>query len=106
MDGLMWERVISLMNERKMRHEDMAQSIGVTRAAFRNKLYTNDMPKGDKLYLMARELGTTVEYLMTGKDPYADNARFRELLGEAVSSLEECMLRMRQILEASYEADS
>lgn len=86
------------MNDRKLRHVDLAKSIGVTRSAFRNKLYTNDVPKGDKLYLMARELGTTVEYLMTGINPYVDDSRCRKVMEDAVSAMEECLHRMREAL--------
>lgn len=60
------ERIRALRLERKLTLQQVADVFGITRASVAGWERGDSRPDQDKLSRLARSLGTTVEYLLTG----------------------------------------
>lgn len=89
MDG-MWDRIQSMLSERRISHADAAEVMGMNLHTFRGKMYRNAMLSAVELYRLAVSLETTMEYILVGRDPMIDRyvTSIRELESLAVTSLE------------------
>lgn len=65
----MYERFAELLNERGKRPSDLTEATGISSTVFSEWKSGKSQPKVDKLVKIARYLGTSVEYLVTGEDP-------------------------------------
>ncbi len=57
-------RIISLMNSRGLSQKELATKVGVTESAMSYYVKGVRTPRSDVLTRMARELGTTTDYLL------------------------------------------
>ena len=84
-----WEMVKIMLKENKMTQIQAAAACGVSVRTFRNWIYRNLYPTIVDGYQLARFLGVSVEYLVTGKEKETkikiDSARI--LLQEAENNL-------------------
>ena len=62
------ERVIALMNSRALSQKELAAKVGVTESAMSYYVKGVRTPRSDVLTRMARELGTTTDYLLGTSD--------------------------------------
>lgn len=68
----MYERYCNLRDSRGYKDADVARITGITKSTFTDWKSGKSKPNADKLLLIAKCLETTVEYLMTGKEPNID----------------------------------
>lgn len=64
----MGQRILRLMLENKLSQRELAGLSGVTPAAMNHYIKDKRVPRPDAIKNMATALGTTVDYLLTGKD--------------------------------------
>jgi transcriptional regulator with XRE-family HTH domain len=65
---LFWIRVKSLIKKNKTTQREAAAACGVSLRTFQNWIYNNLYPCVITGYYLARFLGVSVEYLVTGKE--------------------------------------
>jgi len=84
-----WDIVKYTLKQNKQTQIDAAAVCGVSVRTFRNWIYKNLYPTIIDGYLLARFLGVSVEYLVTGKEKDTKNKinSARYLLKEADDSL-------------------
>ena len=63
-----WDRVYALIKKNKVKQIDAAQACHVSLRTFQNWKYRKLYPTVIDGYLLARFLGVTVEYLVTGRE--------------------------------------
>ena len=73
------ERIIALMNSRGLSQKELAAKVDVTESAMSYYVKGVRTPRSDVLTRMARELGTTTDYLL-GTSEVAQNSENKELL--------------------------
>lgn len=66
----MYEKFEELLEIKGYTAADVTRLTGISSTVFSEWKKGKSTPKTDKLILIARCLGTTVEYLMTGEKPY------------------------------------
>ena len=64
----MYERFEQLLLEKGMKAADITKITGLKSTVFSEWKSGKSVPKTDKLILIAKALGTTVEYLVTGEE--------------------------------------
>ena len=64
----MYEKFEELLKSRNLTAADITRMTGISSTVFSEWKKGKSVPKADKLILIAKALGTTVEYLMTGED--------------------------------------
>lgn len=72
-----WIRVAQLSKEKHLQQSDLAELCGVSLATYRGWVYKGFYPNVKDAMAIAKRLGTTVDYLVTGKE---DNISINELL--------------------------
>lgn len=73
------ERIIALMNSRGLSQKELAAKVDVTESAMSYYVKGVRTPRSDVLTRMARELGTTTDYLL-GTSDVAQKSENKELL--------------------------
>lgn len=110
----LWNRVDELRG--KMSIRELAERSNVSEATLQTTRSLGTQPKLQLLYPLAQALGTTVEYLYTGKsnDSYPDNEVFRKIsssqllfdittkLAEATPEEVEMVRRVLEIPKPAY----
>jgi transcriptional regulator with XRE-family HTH domain len=88
-----WDRVYNLMKKNKITQKEAAASCGVSLRTFQNWKYRNLYPTIVDGYLLARFLGVSMEYLVSGKegDSKKKIEKVRSLLGEADRKLQKIL---------------
>ncbi|ADK81286.1 helix-turn-helix domain-containing protein [Sediminispirochaeta smaragdinae] len=81
-----WERLKTLIKEQKTTQEWVANKTGVSFGTFRKWMSRKTMPNADQAVEIAEVLDTTVEYLVTGKNP--DNWQVPKRYADIVEDLE------------------
>lgn len=69
----MYEHYQKLLDEKNLKNADVARATGISNATLSDWKKGCSTPKTDKLQKIADFLGTTVEYLTTGKNPSVPN---------------------------------
>ena len=64
-----WKRVNKLIKEKETKQKAIADKCNISYQTFRGWVTRKTFPAGDETFLIAKALGTTVEYLVTGKEP-------------------------------------
>jgi len=64
-----WKRVNNLIKQQKTKQEAIAKECNIPYPTFKGMITRKTFPGGDETFLIARALGTTVEYLLSGKHP-------------------------------------
>jgi len=64
-----WRRVNRLIKVKKTKQEAIAKECDIPYPTFRGMVTRKTFPGGDETYRIAKALGTTVEYLLSGKHP-------------------------------------
>ena len=80
------ENLENLIKERKISKKELAESVGFTTQAFYDWKKRNSIPSADIAYKIAKFLGTSVEFLLTGKEenPLAlENQTLKEKIEKA-----------------------
>ena len=72
----MYERFVSLLEEKKLKPADVTKATGIKSTVFSEWKKGKSSPNADKLLKIARYLNTTVEYLMTGEEPHTASGSF------------------------------
>ncbi|MBQ7565363.1 MAG: helix-turn-helix transcriptional regulator [Lachnospiraceae bacterium] len=83
----MYERYCRLRDSLGLRDADVAKGTNITKSTFSEWKQGKSLPNADKLLRISGFLNTTVEYLMTGKEP----------------SLSDKILKNPEVLELSEE---
>lgn len=65
----MYDRYRSLRDSKRLKDSAIANELGITPSTFSDWKKGKSQPNVDKLVKIARYLGTSVEYLVTGEDP-------------------------------------
>lgn len=63
-----WERVNELLKSQKTTQDWLASQLGVKPGGFRSAISRGQAPSVYKAYTIAKALGVSVEYLVTGED--------------------------------------
>lgn len=82
-----WERVKTLIKEKKTTQEYVAGKCGVTLGVFKAWIFNKRLPDAAQCVRMADALGTTAEFLVTGEQKKQDNSKAISLLLSAVDLL-------------------
>lgn len=103
------ERLLELMNFHGITGKDLGLECGVSRGAVNRWTTRDQMPAADTAVKIAKRLGTTVEYLITGEDasgysqPVLDLAVKIDQLSQndrlVIASAVDTMLRQKYIQE-------
>jgi transcriptional regulator with XRE-family HTH domain len=64
-----WKRVNTLIKSQKTKQEAVAEQCNINYQTLRGWVTNHRFPDGNETYRIAAALGTTVEYLVTGKNP-------------------------------------
>jgi len=64
-----WKRVNNLIKKLNSKQEVIAAQCNISYQTFRGWVSRKTFPGGDETYRIAKALGTTVEYLITGIKP-------------------------------------
>lgn len=94
------ERIVSLLRERKIKQKDFCLSIGIYPTSLTDWKTHNTVPPVDIALRIARALGVTVEYLVTGEEGEgltADAVRLAQ-------KIEVLSLDQRQAVETTVDA--
>ena len=68
-----WGNVNPLIKSRKTTQRVLAQEIGVSFGTFQGWIARDTLPDAIETYRIAQALGTTVEFLVSGKEPEASS---------------------------------
>ena len=82
-----WDRVKSLIKQRNLTQRSLSEKLGLTARTIETWINQKTIPNAYQTYLLTRELETTVEYLVTGKDPQDKKGIIKEYLEELIQSL-------------------
>lgn len=63
-----WDRVNNLLDEKGITKKELAEKVKIDPSTISKGSKENRMPAADKAVFIAQFLGTTVEYLVTGKN--------------------------------------
>ncbi len=66
------KRVFALLNKQNKTKASMAQALGVSRSAITQWEKNETDPTFEQCTILADFFGVTIDYLMTGSDPYSD----------------------------------
>ena len=80
-----WKRVKELIKERKTKQEELAVNCGISYRTFQTWINRKTYPDAAQAFRIASALGTTVEYLVTGK--IGDKAEVIDLLEQAIAKI-------------------
>lgn len=83
--GTFWERVNTLIKERRTTQRTLSLECGFTARRIESLVSNRRLPDGIETYLIAQGLSVTVEYLITGKSPDSNRAYIERL--EAIKTL-------------------
>lgn len=76
-----WKRVDDALYLSNMTLKRVCSSLGLSYVTIINqKNQYNRIPKTEAVYLIANALGTTVEYLLTGKEPTPRYSRIQDII--------------------------
>ena len=92
MEKIFWERIDTLIKEKKLKYMDAAKICNVTPRTFTNWKYKNLYPSIIDGYKLVEFLGVSVEYLVTGKEN-----KMRKKLDEGIAGLEKAIKKIREI---------
>lgn len=81
----MYERYCKLRDAKGYKDADIARITEITKSTFTDWKNGKSKPNADKLLLIAKCLGTTVEYLMTGEDVRIPTPMFEDAHIELIS---------------------
>lgn len=82
-----YERVKILAKTKAVTIESVANSAGLSIDSYNSYRRHNNLPRADEAVKIAQALGTTVEYLVTGKQPQQDHRETKELAAEILRLL-------------------
>lgn len=85
----MGQRIERLMLQNKLSQRELAGLSGVTPAAMNNYIKDKRTPRPDAIKNMATALGTTVDYLLTGKEEEAEYNQAYSMVARCRSKLTE-----------------
>ena len=77
-----WTRLKERIKSEKTTQEWVATKIGVSHRTFRGWLSREIMPNADQVIAIARLLGTTPEFLVTGQDPEGTSPELRAIVNK------------------------
>ena len=77
-----YERVKILAKTKAVTIESVANSAGLSIDSYNSYRRHNNLPRADEAVKIAQALGTTVEYLVTGKQPQQDHRETQKLAAE------------------------
>lgn len=76
---MFWSSVRQLLSERKILQRDFAEQIGYNVSTLKNQMTRNISPDVDTAVKIAKALGTSVEFLVTGEESRQDVRELQEL---------------------------
>lgn len=82
-----WQRTKSLIKARNTKQQAIAEQTGISILTLRGWITHDRLPDVVSAYKIAQALGTTVEYLVTGKQPQQDHRETKELAAEILRLL-------------------
>jgi transcriptional regulator with XRE-family HTH domain len=93
---IFWARVKRLIKNKKTTQEEVAKACGIHLRTLEGWMYKGIYPTISDAYLLARTLGVSMEYLLTGKDKHETeiNSRLKiihSLLGKFSQRLDKIM---------------
>lgn len=68
-----YERVKTLAKKQNLALNGFLESLGISYETYKGQKRHNNLPRADEAVKIAKNLGTTVEYLVTGETPEQDN---------------------------------
>jgi len=80
MTSQFWDNVIFLLNRKEMSQKWLADVSMVGKTAINSGISRKSSPSADNAFRIAQALGTSIEYLITGKDPAGLRQDEREIL--------------------------
>ncbi len=82
-----YERVKELSKKKNFSLISLLESLGINYETYKSAKRSNNLPRADEAVAIANTLGTTVEYLVTGKDPLNSKEIIRSYLVGLVENL-------------------
>lgn len=83
-----WDRVKSLIKQKNLTQRSLSEKLGLTTRTIETWINQKTIPNAYQTYLLTRELDTTMEYLVTGKDPQDKKGIIKEYLTTLLESLQ------------------
>lgn len=82
-----YERVKTLVKQTNLTLRAFIESLGMNYDSYNTLKRYNNLPRADEAVKIAQALGTTVEYLVTGKQPQQDHRETQKLAAEILRLL-------------------
>lgn len=83
-----WINVNTLIKSRKTTQEQICKETGISLNTLRGWVSKDVFPRADEAVKLSKALHTSVEYLVTGIEPFNDNSEAIELIKKALLILE------------------
>lgn len=74
-----YERVKNLVKEQNLSLISFLESLGINYSSYKSAKQLNNLPRADEAVKIAKFLGTSVEYLVTGQDSNPAEIELKEL---------------------------
>lgn len=100
---LFWERVDALSKSRSLK--EFAYSVDVNYTLLLNWRTKKRLPALEQACRIAKVLGTTVEFLITGRDPEIPSAHLRDIVRKLETSSEFDLELVRRVLRLLPSGD-
>jgi len=75
MTSIFWDNVLNLLNKQEKSQKWLADVSKVGKTAINSGITRKSSPSADNAFRIAKSLGTSIEYLVTGKDVISDGDR-------------------------------
>lgn len=76
---MFWDNVRLLLSQQKILQKDFAEQMGYNVSTLKNQMTRNISPDVYTAVKIAKALGTSVEFLVTGEESNKDSAELKEL---------------------------
>lgn len=101
-----WTRVDSLVQQKQMNLGEFSKSSSVPYNTLVTQRTRKSVPKTEQLIEMASTLGTSIDYLVTGReslnqthDPFRSNQHLRDLLGRIIHCNSKQVLCLHSLMD-------
>lgn len=97
-----WERVQVLMHKHKITQANMCDILKMPLPTFKGILYRGKIPNGEVVYTIAKTLGVSMEYLITGFDSTLVSDHFYNEFMDTIDKLEKDLSSLKQSVHNAF----
>ena len=87
---MFWTNVKSLLKDKNLSQSDLCKITGKSLASFQQQVHHGRVPVADEALEIAKALDTTVEFLLTGKEP-----EIKDRSSEVIEAVEKALQQFK-----------